>query len=137
MSRSEIVQENCVCARVSPAFRFRLYTLRQRRSHIYKITPLPAACLATGFVVCIVLFAFDPGPDLWPFGAESFSIESNGLWTTSIPLYIASTTRTTVWGFVTTAGAHIVLRYRARSALATDSPHISLASDLAELWECT
>ncbi len=109
-----------------------------RRPHIHKLTGLSAGCLAIGFLACIMLWALDPGPDLWPSGAEYFSVESDGLWLTSVVLYGASAILTAIWVFVITAGAHVVLRHRARSALGADSPHISsLAFSLAEPWDPT
>ncbi len=110
----------------------------QRRSHIHKLTALSAVCLAAGFLACIMLWAFDPGPDLWPSGAESFSIESSGLWETSDPPGCVSTALISIRRHVTAASAHLVLRHRARSALAVDSPLISsLAFSLAEPWDPT
>ncbi len=109
----------------------------RRRSDIHKIAALSAACLATGFLACITLWAFDPGPDLWPSGAESFSVASDGLWVTSVALCGASAALTAIWFFVTTAGAYLVIRYRARSVLAADNPLISHAYNLAGLWDCT
>ncbi len=109
----------------------------QRRSRIDKIVALLAACLATGFFACIILSAADSNPGIWPFGAESFSIESHGLLRSSDPLDGVSAAWTATCCLVTTAGAYLVIRHRARSALVADGLLASLALNMAEPWDRT
>jgi hypothetical protein len=112
-----------------------------------------AACLCTVLVAYIVLEALDDDLDLWPFGAENFTVAPHAdLVIGSQPfsvffplnaiqcLVIGSQAFSVFFALnavqclVMTAGAHLVIGHRPRSALATDSLSISLVSNLAEPW---
>ncbi len=101
---------------------------------ITRFLPILAACLSAVFVFSIVLEAFDSDLDLWPFGAEHFTVSSpeqpvpTGQLAGIFPVLSAS------FFVVITAGRHLVLRHRARSALATDSPFLPIALNVAEPW---
>jgi len=95
---------------------------RRNNLPVAKVLTLLAACLGAVFVASIVLEAFDGDLALWPFGGEDFTV------TPHADLLIGSQpcstllTLSALQSFVMTAGAHLVLGHRARSALATDSP---------------
>ncbi len=130
-------QEGRCTARALPSLASGRHGLAQRKLLIVRFIALLAVCLSAGPIAYIILFAFDSDPEVWPFGAESYSVDSHGLLNVSDAPISVSAAWTAIWCFVTTAGAHLVVRYRARSALAADSPLISLASNLAEPWDCT
>jgi hypothetical protein len=93
-----------------------------------------AACLGALFVVCIVIEAFDADLALWPFGTEYFTVAWAGQLACGVPVSRSVSALLVTYGFVMTAGAYLVLRYRARSALATDNSSMTLAFTLAEPW---
>ncbi len=99
---------------------------------VTKFLAILAACLGSVFVASIVLEAFDNDLDLWPFGAENFTVAAQDQPATSgQPFSVSFALNPLLW-FVVTAGAHLVIRHRARSALATDSPSIFVVSTMAE-----
>jgi hypothetical protein len=97
-----------------------------------------AACLAVAMLTFLVLEAFDGDMDLGPFGADDFVLappgQSEGGSRPVWPLGALCA----VQCFVATAGAHLDLRYRARSALAADPLRFLLlliVRNVAESWE--
>ncbi len=93
------------------------------------------ACLGALFAASIVVEAFDGDLGLWPYGTEAF--------TTTSQIHIgcgaqgagASPALQAASGFVMTAGVLLVARYRARSALSSDAPSISVMPfTMAEPW---
>ena len=93
-----------------------------------------AACLGALFAACIVLEAFDADLALWPFGTEDFVFAPVGHLVSGAPASPAFSALPSAYGFVVTAGAHLVVRYRARSALATDPSSMSVVFQRAEPW---
>ena len=93
-----------------------------------------AACLGALFAGCIVLEAFDADLALWPFGTEDFVFAPFGHLVSGAPASPAFSALHSAYGFVVTAGAHLVVRYRARSALATDPFSMSVVFQRAEPW---
>jgi hypothetical protein len=90
------------------------------RSLVAKLLVITAACLATVFVTAILIEAFDVDPDLRPDGAGDFTLTPHESPGTGRQPVGALTALRAVQGSVLTAGAHLVLRHRARSALAID-----------------
>ena len=130
-----------------PAYAFSLSPARLRtpargkgvmpRTHgllLTRFLTLFAACLGAAFAAPLVLEAFDGDLDLWPVGAEDFTLAPHA------DLGIGGQPFSTVFAlsalqsFVMTAGAHLVVRHRARSALVTDSPIPLRAFPMAEPW---
>jgi hypothetical protein len=111
-------------------------THRGNKSPVAKVLTLLAACLGAVFAASVVLEAFDGDLDLCPFGAEDFTVEPHAdLAIGSQPFSVFFALNPTLY-FVVTAGAHLVVRYRARSALATDSPTIFIVFNMAEArWQ--
>ncbi len=100
-----------------------------------KFFTILAACLGAVFVASIVLEAFDDDLDLWPFGSEDFTLgpqDPPSAGSQSVGPLAAS--NAAIQCLVMTAGAHLVLGHRARSALATDYPTPSAAFNMAEFW---
>ncbi len=97
---------------------------------------LLAACLALGMVASIVLEAFDGDSDLWPFGTESFITAAHGESLTGSHLIGSVPALNAVLCTLMTAGAYLVLRHRARSALAADHSPVAMVSKMAEPWGC-
>ncbi len=93
---------------------------------------LLAACLALGMVASIVLEAFDGDSDLWQFGAEDFIAAAHGESLTGSHVVGGLPAPSTILCMAMTAGAYLVLRHRARSALAIDSRLTSMAFTKAE-----
>ncbi len=81
---------------------------------------LLTACLLTGLLACIVLEALDGDLDLWPFGAEDFNVTASDQPLMGSQLLGGILALTVVLRTLMTAGAYLVLRHRARSALASD-----------------
>ncbi len=95
---------------------------------------LLAACLALGMVASIVLEAFDGDSDLWQFGAEDFEITAPGGFLTATQPIGGVSALNGVLCTLMTAGAYLVLRHRARSALPIYGPPTSVAFAKAESW---
>jgi hypothetical protein len=107
---------------------------QRRRFLVAGFLTLLAACLTVGLLAFIVLEAFNGDLDLWPFGTENFTIAPTDQPVTGGQLVGAFSALNAIQCFVITAGVLLVLRHRARSALATDSPCISVAFNVAEPW---
>jgi hypothetical protein len=109
---------------------------RQRNEFpVTKTLTLIAACLGAVFVSYIVLEALDRDLDLWPLGTEDFTFAPQDPPPTGgqfVGAHLAL--NAAIQCFVLTAGAHLVLGHRARSALATDSPSIFSMFTMAEPW---
>lgn len=103
-----------------------------RRFLITKCLVIVAACLATALVAFIVLEAFDSDLDLWPSGSENFTLAAQDPPVTGGAPVGGFVALNVMQCFVITAGAHLVLRHRARSALATDSPILFSPLNMAE-----
>ncbi len=84
-----------------------------------------SACLLVGLLTYIVIEAFDGDSDLWPIGAEDFDASLPGPFSTASQ-FIGGVSALSVilCTLVMTAGACLVLRHRARSALAADTPSV-------------
>ena len=104
-----------------------------RRFLIAGLLSVLALCLASGLLAFIVVEAFDSDLDLWPFGSENFTVAAQYSPVTGGEPIGALTALSVIECFVITAGAHLVLRYRARSALPTDSPILFSPLNVAEL----
>lgn len=108
-----------------------------RRAHFPLTTCLAsfAACLGALFAASIVLEAFDGDLALWPRGTEDFTAAPHGHLVRGAQGAGAFHALQPAHGFVITAGTLLVARYRARSALATDAPSISVRLfTMAEPW---
>jgi hypothetical protein len=108
---------------------------RGNRFPVIEFLTILAACLWAVFVVSIVLEAFDDDLDLWPFGSEDSTLAPQDPPPTGgqcVGPFSAS--NGAIQCFVMTAGAHLVVGHRARSALATDYPTASRAFNMAEPW---
>jgi hypothetical protein len=105
---------------------------RRDKFPVTKFLTILAACLGSVFVASIVLEAFDNDLDLWPFGTEDFTVVPHADLVIGSQPFSALFALGAIQVFVMTAGAHLVLRHRARSALATDSPTIFIAFNMAE-----
>jgi hypothetical protein len=90
------------------------------------------ACLAVGFVLCIVFEAFDRDLALWPPGTEDFHVASHALPLTDGQSVGVLASLDAVQCFVITAGAHLVRRHRARSSLVIAHPLVLLTLNVAE-----
>ncbi len=99
---------------------------------VTKVLTILAACLGTVFVASIVLEAFNDDLDLWPFGAENFTVPAQDQLVTGGQPFSAFYALKPILWFVVTFGAHLVMRHRARSALATDRPSIFTGFNVAE-----
>ena len=93
---------------------------------------LTAACMSVGLVAFIALEAFDSDLNLWPLGAEDFSVEVHGQFMTGGQAAGSPIGLGIIPWFVVPAGSYLVLRHRARSALASDSAWASNRFDVAE-----
>ena len=93
-----------------------------------------AACLGALFAVCVVIEAFDADLALWPVGSENFTVAPAGHLASGARGACAFSGLLAAYGFVVSAGAHLVARYRARSALATDPPSTFVGFHRAEPW---
>jgi hypothetical protein len=93
-----------------------------------------AVCLGVAFVSSITLEAFDADLALWHGGAEHFAAGPYVQLLSGDQSGAACVARNPVLWFVMTAGAFLVLRYRARSVLATDHSFISVVFHRAEPW---
>ncbi len=93
-----------------------------------------AACLGVLFVSYIALEAVDGDVNLWPFGAESFIGAAKDQHVIGGQPFSVSFILALIQCFVMTAGAHLVMKHRARSALAADYPTLSAAFQMAEPW---
>ncbi len=108
-----------------------------RRAHFPLTTCLIsfAACLGALFAASIVLEAFDADLALWPCGNGDFMAAPHGQLGRGAPGAWAFPALQTILGFVMTVGALMVARYRARSAIASDAPSISVMPfTMAEPW---
>lgn len=93
-----------------------------------------AVCLASGFVAVIVIEAFDSDTDLWPLGAEDFTLaphDSPVVGGRSVGVFPALSL---MHRFIDSAGAHLVVGHRARSTLPADNISVSISVNLAEPW---
>ncbi len=94
-----------------------------------------AACLGALLAASIVLEAFDADLALWPCGTGDFTATLHAHLGCDARGASAFPAPQAAYGFVMTAGALLVVRYRARSALATDAPSISvMLFTMAEPW---
>jgi hypothetical protein len=96
-----------------------------------------AACLAMIFVSCVVLEAFDKDIALWPFGTEEFTALPQDHIVSAVYDACAFSAPRAANRFVMTAGAQLVLRYRARSGLGADGPVNLVVFHWAEPWGVT
>jgi amino acid transporter len=99
-----------------------------------KLITILAACLAIAILAFLALEAFDGDPDLAPFGMKCFTAKSPFQFVMSSQPISAFSALMSILCFMMTAGAYLVLRYRARSALVADLPSISIALNVAESW---
>lgn len=105
------------------------------RFPLTKSLPSLAACLSTLFAVSLALEAFDADLTLWPLGTEDFTASQDSHLVRGAQGAGAFPPLRVAYGFVMTAGALLVVRYRARSALATDAPSVTvMLSTTAEPW---
>ncbi len=94
-----------------------------------------AACLGALLAASIVLEAFDADLALWPSGTEDFTAAPHTRLGCGARGAGAFPALQAAYGFVMTAGALLVARYRARSAIASDAPSISVMPfTMAEPW---
>jgi hypothetical protein len=93
-----------------------------RRFLIAKFLGIGAVCLAAVLTAGIALEAFDDDLDLWPFGAEDCTVAPHGQPVTDGQTVGPPVGLPAGHCFVNAAGAHLVLRHRARSALAANRP---------------
>jgi hypothetical protein len=93
-----------------------------------------AVCLGAVLVVSLVLEAFDDDLDLWPFGSQDFTLAPQGPPITACQAVGSSAGSTAAVRCLVTAGAHLVLGHRARSALPTDRSPRSSMMNMAEPW---
>ncbi len=94
-----------------------------------------AACLGALLAASIVLEAFDADLALWPSGTGDFTAASHTRLGCDARGAGAFPALQAAYGFVMTAGALLVARYRARSAIASDAPSISVMPfTMAEPW---
>lgn len=93
-----------------------------------------AACLTMIFVSCVALEAFDKDVALWPFGTEAFAAPAQDDFVGGFCQAGSLCALRALYAFVMTAGAQLVLRYRARSALVTDGHSPFVAFHRAEPW---
>ena len=105
--------------------------------HLTNHATCVAACIAAIFVSCLVLEAFDKDIALWPFGTEDFAAPAQDHFEGAVPDAGALSAARAAYGFIVTAGAQLVLRYRARSALVTDDFSLHDAFHRAEPWGVT
>ncbi len=106
----------------------------RQNGHRSTLLILLAGCLVAGLGVPFVFQAFGGDPDLCPFGAEDFIVAAQCQSLPRAQLIGGVSALSPLLSALMTAGAYLVLRHRARSALATDSPSISIATRVAELW---
>ncbi len=102
--------------------RGKLVMPRKHRAPLTTCLTILAASLGAVFAASIVLEALDDDLDLWPFGAEDFTVVPHADLVIGSQSFSALFALSTLQIFVMTAGAHLVLRHRARSALATAYP---------------
>ncbi len=108
---------------------------RGNKFSVIELLPVLAACLGAIFVASIVLEAFDDDLDLWPFGFEDFTLAPQDPPPTGGQCVGAlSASNDAIQCLVMSAGAHLVLGHRARSALATDYSTSSPAFNMVEPW---
>jgi hypothetical protein len=107
---------------------------RRTRFPVTKTFTILAACLGALFISYIVLEALDGDLDLWPLGAENFTAASHADFVIASQPFSTFFALNPILWFVVTAGAHLVMRHRARSALPTDTPSILIAVTMAEPW---
>jgi hypothetical protein len=93
-----------------------------------------AACVGALFAACIVIEVFDADLALWPFGSEDFVVAPAGYLGSGTQASPTLSALHSAYGFVVAAGAHLVVRYRARSALAADQPSEFVVFHRAEPW---
>ena len=107
---------------------------RRQRSRILaaRILTIFAACVGALLAANIVIEAFDDDLDLWPFGAEDSALAPQHQLVTGGQPFSALFALNAIQCLVTTAGAYLVLRHRARGALPTDRPSVSVAFNVAE-----
>ncbi len=105
---------------------------KRRRFLVAGFLSLLALCLAFGFVAFIVLEAFDSDLDLWPFGAEDFTLAPHDSPATAGQSVEAFSAVNPGHRFIVSAGAHLVVGHRARSTLPTDSLPDFIALSVAE-----
>ena len=107
---------------------------RANKFPVTKFLTIFAACLSAVFVSSIVFEAFDSDLGLWPFGAEDFTVALQDQLVTGSQPFSVFFALNAIQCLVMSAGAHLVLRHRPRSALATDSLSISFVFNVAEPW---
>lgn len=105
---------------------------QERRFLAFRFLGIAAACLAIAFVASIMIEAFDADLDLWPDGAGDFTLAAADSLGPGSQSAGARAVLNAIPCFVISAGAHLVLRHRARSALATDRPSIFPSFSMAE-----
>ncbi len=108
-----------------------------RRPHVAPRICLASfvASLAALFVASILLEALDGDVALWPRGAGNLTAAPHGNLVRNAQDAGAFPALQWAFRFVKTAGALLVMRYRARSALATDAPFLTVMPfTLAEPW---
>jgi hypothetical protein len=99
---------------------------------VTRLLVIGAACLAVVLVAGIVLEAFDSDLDLWPFGAEDFTVAADSSSPTEVQPYQGCASLNPISCFVRPAGAHLIVQHRARGALVSESPSFLLAFNVAE-----
>ena len=80
----------------------------------------------------ILFEAFDGDVDLWPIGAEDCTLAGDALTLAVVRPLQELVSSKPIPCFGLTAGAHLVTRHRARSAIATVDPPISPSLNVAE-----
>jgi hypothetical protein len=93
-----------------------------------------AACLSVGVLAFIAAALFDADLGLLAFGGEDIIIAPHHEPVACGQSVGAFSAPQAIICFVITVGAYLVLRHRARSALATDSPCICITFNVAEPW---
>ena len=110
-------------------------THRGNKFSVIDLLPLVAACLGAVFIASLVLEAFDDDLDLWPFGSEDLTLAPQDPPPAGGQCVgVLSASNAAIHCFVMTAGTHLVLGHRARSALATDYSTPSPPFNMAEPW---
>jgi hypothetical protein len=126
-----VFPDGAVCLR---SILCRIAKVQVRKFLLAGFLVLLPVCLTLGFVAFIVLETFGLDPDLRPFGTEDFEVDLQKLFAAGLPSVRVFSGLAAMHCFVAPAGAHLILRHRARSALATDNSTVPIASNVAEPW---
>ncbi len=104
----------------------------RRRGSGMELLVLVAGCMVVAFAVSFMAVTFEGDSDLWPFGADDYSIAARGQSPVGRQSIGGVLGLTVACCTLMTAGACLVLQHRARSALTTESSRTPIASSMAE-----